>query len=205
MRAIHFELISYVSYLVMVLVLTAAARSRRDYWYALIGCTATFPFEWLADRHWMFLEYDQSFVMLFDRLPMMMPAAYGWFFAFPLLVCLLLERRIDRLPLGGRIVGLFVWFFLWDVCVEYSSTSYGLWVYQWKKEAMIGGVLPWFIPAAVAPVNVGLYFAHKMALARSAREEWFAGLLTHTRAYYLVFVIQLAIGWPLVRILGIHE
>lgn len=68
---------------------------------------------------------------------------------------------------------------------------------------MIGGVLPWFIPTMVAPVNVGLYFAHKIALRRSAEEGWLRGLLTHAAAYYVVLIVQAAVGWPLVRLAAI--
>ena len=200
MKAIHFEILSYVVYVLMVLAIVTRFENRRDYWYALIGCSLGIPFEWFADKFWMFLDYDLSFTMLVDRLPLMMAAAWGWFFALPLIVCLQLEDRIDRIPLGLRILTLYAIFWFWDVSVEFTSTGFGLWVYHWKKEAMIGGVLPWFIPTMVAPVNVGLYFAHKIALRRSAAEGWLRGLLTHTAAYYAVLIVQAAVGWPLVRL-----
>lgn len=204
MRAIHFELMSYVTFALLLVFIVTRRSSRRDYGYAVIGCAAAFPFEWLADHHWMFLHYDESFVMLFDGLPLMMPFAWAWFFAFPLIVCLDLEERIDSLPLWARILVLYGLFWCWDVFVEFASTSQGLWVYHWKKEAMIGGILPWFIPTTVAPVNVGLYFAHRGALRRSAAVGRFRGLLIHTAAYYGVFVVQAAVGWPAVRLPGIR-
>ena len=81
MKAIHFEMASYVVYAVAIIVIALRYRDQRAYWYALLGCSLAFPFEWVADRYWMFLDYDWSFRMLVDRLPLMMPFAWTWFFA----------------------------------------------------------------------------------------------------------------------------
>jgi hypothetical protein len=203
MKPIHFEIATYLAYIFTVILIAARYRSHRDYWFALIGCTLAFPFEWLADKFWMFLDYDWAFVMLVDRLPLMMPFAWGWFFALPLIICLRFQDRIDALPLVLRVALLYGVFFTWDIVVEYFSTSFLLWDYHWNKEAMIGGLLPWFIPLSVSFANTLLYFAHKIALKKSRDMPWIQGALTHASAYYIVFIIQISIGWSIIKILGI--
>ena len=159
MKAIHFEIFSFAGYGLAILLILFLFRNRRDYWYALIGCSLAFPFEWVADNYWMFLQYDWSFWMLVDRLPLMMPFAWGWFFGIPLILCLQLQKKIDALPLWGRCLLLYVIFWPWDFVVEYASTTFGLWEYRlWPEKAMIGGILPWFIPTMVASANATLYF-----------------------------------------------
>ena len=160
--------------------------------------------EWIADKHWMFLDYDWGFVMLVDRLPLMMFFSWGWFFALPLIICLRLQKKIDSKPLWLRLLVLYVIFWLWDFLVEYSSTTCQLWVYHWEKEAMIGGILPWFIPAMVASANTLLYFGHKIALRYSTGKGWLQGFLIHFLTYNLIFIIQISIGWPIIQILGIR-
>lgn len=203
MKAIHFEMFSFAGYGLAILLILFLFRNRRDYWYALIGCSLAFPFEWVADNYWMFLQYDWSFWMLVDRLPLMMPFAWGWFFGIPLILCLQLQKKIDALPLWGRCLLLYVIFWPWDFVVEYASTSFGLWEYRlWPEKAMIGGILPWFIPTMVASANATLYFGHKVALKYSVGKQWLHGFVIHLFAYYIVFVIQVAVGWPLVRMMG---
>jgi hypothetical protein len=203
MKPIHFEVATYLMYAFTVLLITFRFRDHRDYWYALFGCTLGFPYEWVADKYWMFLDYDWGFSMLFDRLPLMMPFAWGWFFALPLIFCLRFSSKIDALPLWLRITLLYGIFWLWDFLVEYSSTSYRLWVYHWTPGSMFGGILPWFIPVMVASANTLLYFGHKMALVFSSKKGWFQGFIIHLITYYIIFTLQVLIGWPLIILLGI--
>jgi len=204
MKAIHFEMASFLLYAVAIVVIATRYRNHRDYGYALIGCSLAFPFEWGADKYWMFLDYDWSFRMLVDRLPLMMPFAWGWFFGIPLIVCLRFQDKIDAIPLWARWLVLYAIFWPWDFIVEYSSTTYRLWVYHWPEGSMIGGILPWFIPTMVATANTTLYFAHKIALRYSEGKGWFHGFSIHVLAYYLVFTLQVAVGWPLIRMMGIR-
>lgn len=206
MKPIHFEVATYVLAVIVIVLIATVFRNRRDFWYAYIGCCLMFPFEWIADKYWMFLDYDWGFVMFpffFERLPIIMPLSWGWFFGVPLIICLLLKEKIDAIPLIGRIIVLYVVFFIWDFAVEYSSTGYALWDYHWNEAAMIGGILPWFIPLAVSFNNTLLYFAHNMALKKSESQTWIQGFITHFLAYLAVFVINVAIGWPLIKLLGI--
>ena len=204
MRPIHFEVATYVMFGLTVAWIAVKHRDRREYWYALFGCTLLFPFEWIADKYWMFLDYDWGFVMMVDRLPLMMPFSWGWFFGLPLILCLRLENRIDALPPVLRVLLLFTVFFLWDVFVEYSSTSFHLWDYHWKKEAMIGGLLPWAIPIGVSFGSTLLYFFHKIALKKSKNTGWTRGFSIHVAAYYAVFIIQGSIGWSVMKLLDIQ-
>jgi hypothetical protein len=55
----------------------------------------------------------------------------------------------------------------------------------------------------VASANTTLYFGHKIALKYSADKQWLHGFFIHLIAYYIVFVIQVAVGWPLVRMMGL--
>jgi hypothetical protein len=68
---------------------------------------------------------------------------------------------------------------------------------------MIGGILPWFIPTMVATANTTLYFGHKIALKFSEGKGWFHGFLIHVLAYYLVLTLQVIVGWPLVKWMGV--
>ncbi len=204
MKPIHFEIATYLGYVLIMVLIATVFRGRRDYWYALFGCTLLFPFEWIADKFWMFLDYDWGFVMMVDRLPLMMPFAWGWFMGFTLILCIHFQDKIDAMPLVLRVIFLYVIFWLWDLLVEYSSTSFLLWDYHWKKEHMIGGLLPWFIPTTVALANVMLYFGHKIALKKSSGKNWIQGFLIHLLIYYIVFIIHVAIGWPIIKIWGIE-
>lgn len=206
MKPIHFELPTYIIFVTICVLIATIFHNRRDYWYAFIGCSLMFPFEWIADRYWMFLDYDWGFVMfpiLFERLPLMMPFAWGWFFGFPIIICMLFEKKIDVMPLVLRIVVLWAVFWGWDFWNEYVSTKSQLWDYHWSKEHMIGGILPWFIPFAVSFGNVLLYFAHKIALKKSRDQTWIQGFCTHFLAYLAVFLIQVCVGWPIVKLWGV--
>jgi hypothetical protein len=206
MKPIHFEVATYVISAIVIVLLATVCRNRREYWYAYIGCSLMFPFEWIADRYWMFLDYDWGFVMfpvLFERLPIIMPLSWGWFFGVPLILCIRFRDKIDAMPLIVRILVLYVIFFGWDFALEFSSTGYGLWDYHWHKEAMIGGILPWFIPFAVSFNNTLLYFVHNRALKKSETQAWIPGFVTHVLAYLAVFVINVAIGWPIIKLFGI--
>ena len=58
MKPIHFELASYFIYITALLLFVTRYRAHRDYLYAMIGCTLIFPFEWVADNHLLFMDYD---------------------------------------------------------------------------------------------------------------------------------------------------
>ena len=142
--------------------------------------------------------------MLVDRLPLMMPFAYGWFFSFPLVICLRQKKRIDSMPLLFQIIVLYVTFCVWDFAVEYSSTRYQLWTYHWPKASMIGGILPWFVPLLVACANTALYYTHKVALTYSSGKKWVTGLLIHILAYYLLFIAGALVIGCCVGLMGIE-
>jgi len=94
MKPLYFEIFTYIFYAFTIVLIAFRYRNKRDYWYALIGLGLCIPFEWLADRYWMFLDYDWSFVMLVDRLPLFMFFSWGWFYALPLIICLQLQKRL---------------------------------------------------------------------------------------------------------------
>lgn len=174
-------LFGFASYLIIF-----RFNNQRDYWYALIGCALTFPLEWYAINYPNLMVYDIRYFMIFDRLPFWMIFAYGWFFGFPLVICLRLQDKIDAWPLWQRIVGIYTFFWVWDIVTEYSSTAVGFWVYYYPEEWMIGGILPWFIPTAVAFHNMLLYFGHKFALKYSSEKSWIHGFFIHLLTYYII-------------------
>jgi len=142
--------------------------------------------------------------MLVDRLPLMMPFAYGWFFSVPLIICLHQKEKIDSMPLLFQIIVLYAIFCIWDFAVEYSSTRYQLWNYHWPKTSMIGGILPWFVPFLVACANTALYYTHKAALRYSSGKKWGKGLLIHILAYYILFIIGGLVIWSCVAFMSIE-
>jgi len=171
--------------------------------YALIGCALLFPFEWIGFSVFTFLDYDLRFTMLFDRLPLMIPFAWGWFMGGTLILCLHFSEKLDSVPLYAQVLLLYIIFWLWDFGVEYSSVGNNLWVYHWPKRLMIGGKLPWLIPFVVAIQNVANYFAHRIAQRYSIDKGWFQGFLIHLAGYYVVGTLTLIIGGLLYWTLGI--
>jgi hypothetical protein len=194
MQPIHFEIITYVIFAVAVVVIGTRFRKHREYMYALVGCALLFPFEWIGFRVFTFLDYDLRFTMLFDRLPLMIPFAWGWFMGGTLIICLSFSKKLDAMPLAAQVVWLYVIFWFWDFGVEYSSVGNNLWVYHWPQNFMISGKLPWLIPFVVAFQNVANYFAHRIAQNFSKDKAWFQGFLIHLLGYYVVGSLTLLIG-----------
>ena len=161
-------------------------KNQRDLWFALLGTSLAFPFEWYAINYPNLMVYDISYFMVFDRLPFWMIFAYGWFFGFPLIICLRFQEKIDKRPVWQRVVGLFVIFCIYDFAVEYAGTAVGHWVYYYPESWEIGGILPWTIPLFVSMHNTFLYFAHKYVLKFSEKTEWIPGFLMHILTYYIV-------------------
>jgi hypothetical protein len=203
MQPIHFEIITYIIYVIAIGVLALFFRNNRGYWYALIGCTLLFPFEWIGFSCFTFLDYDLRFTMFFDRLPLMIPFAWGWFMGGTLILCLRFSNKLDAIPLYLKIIILYAIFWVWDFAVEYSSVGNNLWVYHWPKHLMIGGKLPWLIPFIVAIQNVANYFAHRIAQRYSEGTRWVQGFLIHLAAYYIVGVLTLFVGALVYWILGV--
>jgi hypothetical protein len=203
MTALHFEIISYAVWAVIAGLLLTVWRGHRDHWWLFLGLTLSFPFEWIADNFWMFLQYDWSFTMMFGRVPLMMPFAWGWFFTIALVLMLRNKEKIDRLPLWGQILGIYVTFFLWDFLVEYGSTGFGLWTYYWPEKYLIGGV-SWFIPAAVGTAFLMYYYGHLWLLKYSADKTWAKGFVIHLGGYYAIGTFRAIVGWIItVQIMGI--
>jgi hypothetical protein len=151
----------------------------------------------------MFLLYDWSFTMMFGRFPLMMPFAWGWFFAIPLVLMFRNKEKIDRLPLWVQIVGIYVIFFLWDFLVEFISTDFALWNYYWPDAHLIGGV-PWFIPAMVGTAVLMFYYGHIWLLKHSSDKSWGKGFLIHLGGYYAIGTIRAVVGWFItVKIMGL--
>jgi hypothetical protein len=203
MTALHFELISYGVWALIGILLFTIGKGRRDHWYFFLGMTACFPFEWLADNFWMFLQYDWSFTMMFGRFPLMMPFAWGWFFAIPVILMFRNKDKIDRLPLWVQIVGIYVFFFLWDFVVEYGSTGFALWTYYWPESYLIGGV-PWVIPAAVGTAFLMYYYGHNYLLKYSTGKHWAEGFAIHLGGYWAISTFRLVFGYIItVKLMGI--
>lgn len=186
MQMIYFTLITYVIYGLACFLVIFRWKNQRDYWYALIGVSLTFPLEWFAAHYNNLMVYDSSYLMAFGRIPLWMFCAYGWFWGFPIVVCMRFQKKIDSWPLWQSIITLYSIFWVWDFTTEYSSTAYGYWVYYWPKEWMIGGILPWTIPTTVSLISVALYYTHKFLLRYSIEKGWIQGLFIHTFGYYLI-------------------
>jgi hypothetical protein len=194
MKAIHFEIISYTLWAVTVVLLLTRWKGHRDHWYLFFAACLSFPFEWISDNFWMFLQYDWSFTMMFGRFPLMLPFAWTWFFGIPLLLMLRSEEKINRLPLWGQLLGIWGIFFLWDFLVETSSAALGLWTYYWPEEYLVLGV-PLLVPAFVGISFLMYYYGHKYLRKFSVDKSWGAGLAIHIGGFYALGAARACVGW----------
>jgi hypothetical protein len=194
MKAIHFEIISYSLWALTVILLLTKWKGHRDHWFLFLAATLCFPFEWISDNVWMFLQYDWSFTMMFGQFPLMMPFAWAWFFAIPLIIMLRNEDKIGRYPIWTQIGGIFVVFFSWDFVVEVSSSNFDLWTYYWPEEYLILGV-PLLVPTFVAISFLMFYYGHRYLRRFSNDKGWVAGTLIHIGGFYLMSSVRAAIGW----------
>ena len=204
MKAIHFEVISYALWGLTVLLLITKWKGHRDHWYLFFAASLSFPFEWISDNIWMFLQYDGSFTMMFGRFPLMMPFAWTWFFAIPLLLMLRSEEKINKLPLWVQITGIFGVFFVWDFLVETSSSRFGLWTYYWPEEYLVMGV-PLLVPAFVAISFLMYFYGHKYLRRLSADKSWGKGLAIHIGGFYVMNTVRACVGYLVsVKLMQIH-
>ncbi len=203
MNPFYYELINYVMWVVTALLIFVRYKNQRDYWYLLIGWSLVFPLDYISDKYALFLRYNEGFTMLFDRYPLFLLPAFGWFFSIPIILCLRLQNKIDALPLWRRVGLLFVAFLALGFIVEIPSASYSYYTYYWPSMWMINGVVPWSIPATDSVYLVMLYFAHKVALKYSANKRWIPGFLIHLGAYNAIFVLGITMSWLFVWTLGI--
>jgi hypothetical protein len=203
MQAIHFEIITYLVWIVTVVLLLTVWKGHRDYWFLFFATTLSFPFEWISDNLWMFLQYDWSFTMMFGRFPLFMPFAWTWFFGLPLILLFRYEDKIDKLPLWVQIIGMWIVFFLWDFQLETISSGFGLWKYYWPE-----GYLFWGVPLLV-PIFVGIsflmyYYGHKYLRRFSAGRGWVAGIVIHVVGFQIMNIIRACVGWSIsVKLMGI--
>ena len=187
-----------IFYSLVLLYVIWRKRDKREYWYALIGCTLLFPFEFYGDKTWLQLDYSDHFVMLWQNFPAMMPFAWGFFFGLPLIIMMNLSKKIDSKPLWLQLLIIIPIFLIWDFVSEYAATSTGggSWRYWWPKEQMINGVFPWPIAGQVAAFNICLYYANKWALKQSVNvKSWWKGFFIHLTAYYFTFAFLCMLWW----------
>ncbi len=206
-----FEVVSITLAVFTVILVITRYKNQRDYWYAVIGLGLCFPFEWWADWSYWHLLYSKDFIMFpavipfFDRLPLIMPFAFIFFYSLPLIITLRFQDKLDPLPVWRQFLTLFVIYLAWDVVVEYTSTFGHVYNYHVPEKWLIGGVLPVYLSACVSFTSVMTYFTHKLALKYSAGKSWGVGLLIHIGAYYVMFLVfEQLLLWTLVaKILGV--
>jgi len=200
----HFEAASYIAWGLTASLIAVKYKKQRDYWYALLGGSLLFPFEWFADNHMLFMKYSTEFTPLLshDFMPLFMFFAYGWFFSTTLIANLQFEKKLDAIPLWKQISLLYSIFCIWDFAVEYPACSYEFWTYSSNVKKI--GPLPWVVPFSVAVVNVGMYYVHKFARKHSADKSWLKGLAIHTAAYWAFLATGAAIAWKIRELNGHH-
>ncbi|SNQ60633.1 conserved membrane hypothetical protein [Candidatus Methanoperedens nitroreducens] len=203
MNPFYYELINYVMWAVTALLIFVRYKNQRDYWYLLIGWSLVFPLDYISDKYSLFLRYNEGFTMLFDRYPLFLLPAFGWFFALPTILCLRFKNKIDALHLWRRVGILFVVFLALGFVAEIASTSSGYYAYYWPSTWMINGVVPLSIPITDSIYLVMLYFGHKVAIEYSVNKKWISGFLIHIGTYYVVFALGILITWLFVWALGI--
>ena len=204
MKPKYFENASYLSWGLTALLIPTKFKNEREYWYALLGGSLLFPFEWFADNHMLYMKYSEEFTPLISHefMPLFMFFAYGWFFCTTLIANLRFEEQLDAMPLWKQISLLYAIFCVWDFAVEYSSTSYGFWTYSSNVKKI--GNLPWHVPFAVSIVNVSLYYLTKFARKRSEGKSWLEGFMIHVASYWTFMISGAALGKKLQKRLGHH-
>lgn len=133
-----FGITCIVPYIFTCLLIVFFYKNQRDYWYALIGLSLCFPFEWLLDsKHGWFLKYSWDFIMFpGTRIPLVIPLAYGWFYGLALILMLRNKKRLDSLALWQQLLVLTGIFVAWDMIIEFPSTGNTCYAYYWPKEWM---------------------------------------------------------------------
>jgi hypothetical protein len=138
----------------LVVIFAAIKRRYRDdstsrwHLYAVvIGCLFSFMWEWYEDIGPLELGYDHRFVNLWTihgvSLPLVMPLAYGWYWAIPILVLLPMSGWLQERFGRWQYLVVFVGGGLFNILVEYPATTYvQLWTYFWDQNSgwTLGGM-----------------------------------------------------------------
>ncbi|WP_156766870.1 hypothetical protein [Mycobacterium sp. E796] len=113
----------------------------------VVGSLFSFMWEWYEDIGPLELGYDHRFVSLWTihgvSLPLVMPLAYGWYWAIPILVLLPLSGRLQHRFGRWQYLVIFIGGGLFNILVEYPATTYvQLWTYFWDQNSgwTLGGM-----------------------------------------------------------------
>ena len=198
-----FDLISYVGFAVVAVLIAMRWKNRKDYWWAFIGLATCFIWEWVADWSYWYLLYNREFTMMFDRLPMMMPFAFTWYFTLMLILCLENRHRLDAMHLWKQVLLLFVIFYVWDFFVEGTSTYLGVYKYHVDPGLKLFGILPWYTPVNVSYYSVALYYVHKFMLGKAEEKNWSwgKGCGIFLLGYHVYFAFNQILLYSIVRII----
>lgn len=199
-----FEYGSYGAWLVLLVVLFTRFRQRRDLQWLLFAMTMMFPFEWLADNYWMYLNYNPEFTSMSGHFPLFMPFSWGWFFPIIVSVLLTQQKRLARLPVPVTTIIVFLGFFVWDVLIEGWATVNGLWVYWWPEASFIHPdiPLPFAIPLLTAMQGPAYYFTQIWARKNLSKYTWLEGFAIFTGIVLLGSIVEALVGSTLVNVLA---
>ena len=188
-----FTLSSVIFFGIACFVIAVPLKNRRDYWYALIGVSLLFPFEWFAAHYYNLMVYNTDYVMAFGRIPLFMVLAFGWFWGFPIVICMLFDKKLSSWPRWKSFLILWLAFWVWDFVTEYSACGKGGWFYYWPHGEgwYINDLLPWLIPTTVSLINVVLYYSHRFLLTFSTGKSWIKGFLIHWFGYYVTLATMM--------------
>lgn len=198
-----FEYGSYLGWLVLIWLFFKHRKDRVVQWI-MLSMTLLFPFEWLGDNYWMFLNYDSQFTPMIGHFPLFMPFSWGWFFGLVIAVSLTQKTRLDQYSRLVQGLIIFAAFFAWDTLVESLATSVNIWVYWWGAESFIPGTrLPIWIPLFTALQTPAFYFTAVWAKERYASTSWWGGFLPVFAVLFIASIVDAVVGWLwIVKILG---
>jgi hypothetical protein len=203
--ALLFEFGSYITWGLFFCIILTRWRDHRDFLYLFLGLTLSFPYEWIADSFWLFIDYSEQFNMMFGRFPFFMPFAWAWFYAVPIIFMLLNKEKIDRMPLWLNIVWMFALFFVWDLLVEGVSVNFDLWTYYVSPKLHILPGLPYYVPIWLGIQLPTYYYGHLWARKLAETKSWGMGFLLHLLVYYALGAAVAISGWIInTKILGIE-
>jgi len=199
-----FELTSIMLWVVSVVLIATVFDNQRDYWFLLLSWTLVFPFSAVADEYALLLRYDPGFRMLFWRTPVMIPFAFGWFFAIPLIL-IWQTGVLSALDLGTQAAVVFVALLIWSAFVGYSGTRQQLWTYRWTHGWKLGG-MPLVIPVVDAVGYVFAFLLHGVAVSLTSDMGWVNAFVVSYLMYACSFAVFAIFNWLMItRLFGVRR
>ena len=191
-----FELISVSLWVLTAVLIATVFANQRDYWFLLLSWTFVFPFSALADKYALLLRYD-------PRFRLMIPFAFGWFFALPLIL-IWQSEVLSQLGLGVQAAIVFTVLFVWSILVEYLGTMQKLWSYRWSHGWKLGA-MPWAIPVIDALIYVLVFLLHGVSVQLTSGMGWASALATSYVIYAGMFVTIALFNWVMItQVFGVR-